>query len=131
MENATKKLVKTIRREAEAFLKASGFVKVNGEWISADDHKGDQKQWSPTRAKEKIMAKSTADFIRSQPKPTEEEALDFARSVMTSKGVDVDWGPYEFRDGLSITNARDALEKHCVDTSEAMALEKIEYALEA
>lgn len=76
------------------------------------------------------MQNSTRDFIRARPKPTEAEALDFARSVMESKGVDVDWGPYRFRDGLSPSNAREALKRHCVDLSETMALETIEYATE-
>jgi len=77
------------------------------------------------------MTNSIRDFVRKKPKPTVEEALDFARSVMMEKGVDVNWGPYQFRDGMSLTNAKTALEIHAVDTSEVMALEMVDYALEA
>lgn len=74
---------------------------------------------------------NTHEYIRKEPKPSEGEALNFARSVMESKGVDVDWGVYILKDGRNIENAQKALEAHAIDLSERMALEKINYALEA
>ena len=68
-------------------------------------------------------------FIRSKPKPTIQEALNFARSVMVSKGVDTNIGPYVHADGITIKQARRALYKHAIDHSEHMALEMIEYSL--
>ncbi|HEY9081319.1 hypothetical protein [Magnetovibrio sp.] len=73
---------------------------------------------------------STREFIRNKPKPTEEEALDFARSVMAEKGAFEDWGVYKYEDGLSIDNAIKALKEHAIDMSERMALEKCLYAME-
>lgn len=70
------------------------------------------------------MTTTTREFIRSKPKPTEVEALEFARSVMESQGV------YYLWDMLSLESAREALEKNAFDASEVMALEKIIYAME-
>lgn len=83
------------------------------------------------RRKHKNMENSTRDFIRREPRPTEEEALNFARSVMSEKGVDCDFGPYKFADGVTLKLAKAALERHAIDTSENMAFYMAEYALEA
>lgn len=76
------------------------------------------------------MNNPARDYVRSQPKPTHKQALNFARSVMMSKGVDTSWGPYKYGDGLSIKAAKAALEVHAIDTSECMALEMCIYAME-
>ena len=77
------------------------------------------------------MPNSVRDFVRKKPKPTVEEALDFARSVMSNKGVGEDWSPYKFVDGMSLEKAKAAFEEHAFDMSEIMALEMADYALEA
>lgn len=76
------------------------------------------------------MKNTTRDFVRSRPRPTAEEALGFARSVMVEKGLDIDngYGPYKLADGMTLKLAKAALEKHTVDASEHMALEMAEYA---
>ena len=74
---------------------------------------------------------STQDFVRKQPKPTQHEALVFARSVMSSQGVGEDHSPYKWADGETAETAVAAFEAHAIDTSEFMALEKLKYALEA
>ena len=76
------------------------------------------------------MGYRTRDYVRGKPKPTEEEALNFARSVMVEKGVDTATGPYEYADGVTLKMAKAALEKHAVDLSERLAFEMIDYALE-
>lgn len=63
-------------------------------------------------------------FIRMTPKPTEDEALAFARSVMADQGV---YGP---KDGMSCHTAIKAFEQHAVDMSERMALEMCLYAID-
>lgn len=77
-----------------------------------------------------MAQKSTREFIRSKPKPTKIEALNFARSVLRKQGCFKDYGPYCPEDGETIENARKAFEKHRIDASEVMAFEMIEYALE-
>ena len=65
---------------------------------------------------------SVKDFIRSKPKPTLEEAMNFTLSVMEEKGV------YEFPENAE--HALKQLREKAVDLSEQMALAKLEYALE-
>ncbi len=43
MKNVTEKQAKALLRKVEAVWKASGFVKINGVWVSADDAKADAK----------------------------------------------------------------------------------------
>jgi hypothetical protein len=70
------------------------------------------------------------EYVRSQPRPSQEDALNFARSVLREKGAFEEYGPYCHDDGVTIENARKALEKHAFDVSEWMAFEMIEFALE-
>jgi len=75
------------------------------------------------------MHNEMIDFIRSKPKPSDIEALDFAKSVMIEKGLDDQFGPYKPNDLLSLSTARTALEANAIDLSECMALEMINYTL--
>jgi len=76
------------------------------------------------------MNNDMLSFIRSKPKPSDIEALDFAKSVMIEKGLDDQFGPYKPNDLLSLSTARTALEANAIDQFEYMALEMINYALE-
>jgi len=68
--------------------------------------------------------------VRKKPKPTKEEALDFARSVMLEQGAFKNWSVYKYEDGLTVESSLSALQKHAVDMSEFMALEMCLYTLE-
>lgn len=65
---------------------------------------------------------STRDFIRAKAKPAVDEAMSFAMSVMLEKGV--------YTKPKSPQDALAQLNEQAVDTSEMMAIHKLEYALE-
>ena len=71
------------------------------------------------------MEDRTRSFIRGMPRSTPGEALAFARSVMEEKGV------YTLAEMKTPEAAKEALFKKSVDLSEAMAFEKLDYALES
>ena len=66
----------------------------------------------------------TRDFIRSKPRPTPDQALTFAQSVMGEQGI------YRPNDLATCESALAALTDHAVDQSEIMAIEYLKYALE-
>jgi hypothetical protein len=40
---ATEKFVSEAKKSVEEFLKSAGFIKINGEWVSADDAEADAR----------------------------------------------------------------------------------------
>jgi uncharacterized protein Yka (UPF0111/DUF47 family) len=76
------------------------------------------------------MSEEARGYIRKGPKPTVENALGYARSVMVARGAFKDWGDYKYEDGLTIESAIAALKQHADSQQETMALEMCLYAME-